>query len=245
MDPQTIETAPEISTVGPQATVSPPDILAMESQVAEVAPEISAMEPQALATAPAVGVTTAERIAELSDVVAKLNGEVASLRHRVEAILTFERLHDVVLSRYPTHPYRPPSSSRIEARDFMESADGVYFLEYAPSGAAFRWTGPGHFTRFTFFVDRSVPLRVRLNLFSLGRLSNSDPVSADIDGTVYLFTQTDKTDQLVAGPVPPRTGEGQTDVLLHVPVMFSPEGNSGDSRQLGIAITDIMLEPAT
>ena len=177
--------------------------------------------------------------------VAGLSHELASLRQRVETISTFERLRDVVLSQHTTQPYRAPSSSRIEARDFMELTDGLYFLEYAPSGVAYRWTGPGHFTRFRFNVDRSVPVRVQLNLFSLGKISSADVLTADIDGVVYPFRQTSNIDELVTDPVPPRPGERQTDVLLHVPVLFTPEGGSGDTRRLGVAVTGIVLEPAT
>jgi hypothetical protein len=242
--PNVAEMAPEILARNPQFFETASEVFTVDPRAAETSPDMSVTGQQAATTASAVAVTTAERITELSNVVAKLTGEVASLRQRLETISTFERLHDVVLSRYPTHPYSPPSSSRLEARDFMESTEGIYFLEYTHSGVAFRWTGPGHFTRFTFFVDRSVPVRVRLNLFSLGRISNNDPLSADIDGITYLFTQTDKTDQFVAGPVPPRTGERRTDVILHVPVLFSPEDKSGDSRQLGVAVTSITLEPA-
>lgn len=195
--------------------------------------------------APENAPTLAEQVAALSAVVAGLTREVAALRQRTETISTFERLRDVVLSRHATQPYRSPSSSRIEARDFMELTEGLYFLEYAPSGVAYRWTGPGHFTRFRFNVDRSVPVRVQLHLFSLGKISSADMLTADIDGVVYPFRPTDNIDELETDPVPPRPGERQTDVLLHVPVLFTPEGGSGDSRRLGIAVTGIVLEPAT
>lgn len=189
------------------------------------------------------GPTTFEQVAELSARVATLAGAVATLQQRVETISTFERLRDVVLARHQAHPCRPPSFASLEARDFMEAAEGIHFLEYGPGGTGFRWTGPGHFTRFTFFVDRSVPVRVRLSVLALGRLSEQDRLSADVDGVAYLFSRTANADVLVAGPVPPRPGDRQTDVLLHVPVLFSPESGSGDARRLGIAITGVALEP--
>ena len=186
----------------------------------------------------------ADEVTSLANRVAALETEVAFLRQRLETLTTFERLRDVVLSRYPSHPYKAPSSCRLEARDFMEAAEGIHFLEYDSSGTAYRWTGPGHFTRFTFVVDRSLPLQVRLTLYSPGRLSEVDTLSADIDGVVYPFSRTGKADIFVAGPVPPRAGDAQTDILLHVPVLFSPEQESGDTRRLGVAITCIALEPA-
>lgn len=185
-----------------------------------------------------------EPIAELSARVDRLSSEVATLRQRLETIITFERFRDVVLTRYVTHPYRLPASSRLEARDFIESVEGIHFLEYDSSGTAFRWTGPGHFTRFTFFVDRSLPTRVHLVLLLLGQLSDHDTLSADIDGVVYPFSRTEQAGEFVAGPVPPRAGDAQTDVLLHVPVLFSP-ASGGDTRRLGVAIVSIALEPAT
>lgn len=189
------------------------------------------------------GVTTAERIAELSTRVATLTAEIGSLRQQRQTISTFERLRGALRSHYETPLCKPPSISRLDAPDFSEAAEGIHFLEYTPSGVGFHWTGPDQVTRFTMFVDRSVPVMVRLSLFLTGRLSDTDVLTADIDGVVYPFSRTGRKGVLVAGPVAPRAGERKTDILLHVPVMFSPDSGSGDTRWLGVAITSIALEP--
>ncbi len=190
------------------------------------------------------GVTTVEQIAELSTRVAGMTAEIASLRQQRQTISPFERLRGAWRSHYGTPLCRPPSTTRLDAPDFMEAAEGIHFLEYEPSGIAFHWTGPGHASRFTVFVDRSVPVMVHLSLFMAGRLSDSDTMTAAIDGVSYPFSQSGRHGTLVAGPVAPRADEGKTDILLHVPVMFSPDDGSGDSRRLGVAITSIALEPA-
>ena len=189
-------------------------------------------------------VTTVEQFAELSNRVAGLAAEIGSLREQRQSMSTFERLRDALLRHYPTPPCKPPSVCRLEAQEFRGVAEGIYFLEHAPSGAAFHWTGPGHVTRFSLFVDRGVPVCVHLSLYLAGRLSESDTMSAEINGVRYPFTRSWKAGEFVAGPVPPRAGARQTDVHLHVPVVFSPDGGSGDNRRLGVAISSIALAPA-
>ncbi len=185
----------------------------------------------------------AGQYAELSARIARLTGEVAMLRQRLDTVTTFERFRDAVLTHRGSVPYQPPSSNLLDARDFMETVEGVYFLEYGPTGA-YRWTGPGNFTRFSFFVDRRVPVQVELHLMFLGRLAASDILSVDIEGVVYPFFRAGPGDGFVAGPVPPRAGVAPTDVVLHVPVVFAPGEGSGDTRRLGVAISSIALEPA-
>lgn len=126
-------------------------------------------------------VTTVEQFAELSNRVAGLAAEIGSLREQRQSMSTFERLRDALLRHYPTPPCKPPSVCRLEAQEFRGVAEGIYFLEHAPSGAAFHWTGPGHVTRFSLFVDRGVPVCVHLSLYLAGRLSESDTMSAEID----------------------------------------------------------------
>jgi len=219
----------ELATEPPPAAAEQPDAAA--EQLSALAARVGRLE------------TAAERIADLSARLDWLGGEVAALHLRLETIATFERFHDLVLTRHASQPYRPPAAGRLDARDFQETTEGVYSLEYDPNGVAFRWTGPGQFTRFSFFVDRSVPLRVHLTLLLPGRLTETDVMAADIDGVAYPFAPTGSDGTYVAGPVPPRAGGVQTDVLLHVPVLFTPEGG-GDNRRLGVAFTSIALEPA-
>ena len=109
-----------------------------------------------------------ERIDHLARDLARLTEEVTRLRHRLDTLTTLERYRDVTLSRFPTHSLNLPGLCRLDARDFLDLVDGVHSLEYTASGRAYRWTGPGHFTRFSFLVDRSMPLRVRISALPSG-----------------------------------------------------------------------------
>ena len=189
-------------------------------------------------------VADVEQLTELSTRVARLTAEIGSLRRQRQTASAFERFRGALLSHYATPPCTPPATCRLEAQNFTEAAEGIYFLEFAPSGTGFHWTGPDPVSRFTLFVDRSVPVQVRLSLFSRGRLSERDTMTAEIDGMSYPLAQTGQSGEFVAGPVPPRAGERHTEIALEVPVLFSPDAGSGDSRRLGVAITAIALEPA-
>jgi hypothetical protein len=185
----------------------------------------------------------AEQVADLAARVAQLTSDVAILTKRLETLVSFEEYRDVVLTRHSSQSYKLPSSSFLDVRDFMDCADGIYALEYTPAGEPFRWTGPGDRTRFSFFVDRSVEIRARVKIHSRGRLTDRDAVAVAIDGIVYRLSPAERADELVTGPVESRLGRSRTDMILHVPVMFTPDPPNEDRRRLGIAITGITLEP--
>ena len=188
---------------------------------------------------PAVG-------ASLPDLeVAVLAKEVRDLRRVVAALTELQRFQDVAVQRHALRPWISPTGARLDARDFVDSAEGIHFLEYSDTGAAYRWTGPGHFTRFRFQVSRKVPMLVRLNLFSRGQNSGSETLTIDVDGSVYILRPCGVPKELRAGPLPVRDGDGPTDVFLHVPTLFRPkERGEEDPRQLGVAVSGIVLEPA-
>jgi hypothetical protein len=176
--------------------------------------------------------------------VDELQAQLGALKQRLEAIAAFERLHDALLTRPYCELGDLQSHATLDARDFLDCVEGVHFLEYVASGVAFRWTGPGHFTRFRFRIDRQQDILVRLRVESRGRNGDSDPLTVDVDGSVYPLVQVENTSDFVAGPIPPRPEAGFTDVILHVPQLFSPEAASNDNRVLGIAVISITVEPA-
>jgi len=183
-------------------------------------------------------------VATLATQLAEVTAELAGLRRRLAVIEQVERYRDIVLNRHATQPWTPPSSFRIDARDFHSAAEGVYSLEYDNTGTAYRWTGPDHFTRFRFNVDRAVPLSVRFVLWWVGKNIDGTPLTVDVEGATYPLRPADDPHAYIAGPVPPRDGSEPTDVFLHVPVLHMPQDDgSSDNRRLGVAVTSISLEP--
>ncbi len=168
------------------------------------------------------------------------------LRGQLVALTEMERFRDVILRRHTPSVLPPPSSGSLDARDFAEQADGLHYLEYGPQGEAYRWTGPGHITRVRFNVDRSVPVMVTLRLVSLGSHTEQDRLAVEIDGATYPMRLTPEPGTVLeAGPVPPRAGVGPTELLFHVPVLFSPDGaDAADSRRLGVALRCVEIAPA-
>ncbi len=177
-----------------------------------------------------------------------LSAEVCDLRAQVTVLCELERFRDVILDRYVSHAAVFPSRRRLDARDFVDGVDGFHQLEYDSGGIAYRWTGPGHFTRVRFHVDRSVPVKILLTLASLGRHTEQNRITVDVDGTVYPMRRIGGEGVvLAAGPVAPRTDVTPTDLFFHVPATFSPatSGNINDVRVIGVAVTRIEVLPAS
>jgi hypothetical protein len=187
----------------------------------------------------------ADEVAFLHQKLAALHAEVEELRGKVTALCALERFRDVVLRRHEVTEYAQPKTGVLDARDFMDAADGVWFLEYNQAGIPYRWTGPGHFTRLRFHVDRTAPLRLRFHFISLGRNGAGDRLSVDIDNAVHVLSEDGSPLTLATRPVAPRAQSGPTDVFLHVPVLFSPsESGLNDMRTLGVALARVEVEPA-
>ena len=185
------------------------------------------------------------RIAILEAELRSLREDHNELRAKLVALAEVERFRDVILRRHAPATAPAPSSSRLEARDFAEQSDGLYYLEYGPRGEAYRWTGPGHTTRVRFNVDRSVPVMVTLRLVSLGSHTARDRITMDVDGVAYtLRVALAEGTVLEAGPLP-RAAPGPTELLFNIPVLFSPgSSDDHDARQLGIALQSIEIGPA-
>ena len=177
--------------------------------------------------------------------VATLEGEMRAMRAQVAALFELERFRDVVLVRHASYPAPPPPARRLDARDFVDAADGFHNLEYDGQGTAYRWTGPGHFTRARFHIDRSVPVAVALRLSSLGVHTDLDRITVDVDGTVYPMRRLGGQGiALGAGPVPPREEGGLTELFFHIPRLFSPSDTGfNDERKLGVAVLSIEVAP--
>lgn len=186
----------------------------------------------------------AEAVGKLMLELSDLKSQMLTLRRRVETIHTYLQCHDTIVNRYGVKSYNSSASTRLDARDFIESVEGVHSLEYEPDGIAFRWTGPGHFTRFTFDVERKLSWRVRFVFVSLGHLTDSDTLAMDVDGITYPISRIEESNEFVGGPIAPRAECNKTDILLHVPTLFCPhDSGNQDKRQLGVAIASVELEP--
>lgn len=188
----------------------------------------------------------ATRIATLEADLRSLREDHASLRAQFVALAELERFRDVILRRHAPALLPPLPRCKLEARDFAEQSDGLYYLEYGPRGEAYRWTGPGHTLRLLFNVDRSVPTLVAMRLVSMGSHTEQDSIGLEVDGVAYAMRMIPSAGTVLEwGPVPPRPALGATVLLFNIPVLFSPgTSDQRDARELGVALQSVEIGPA-
>jgi hypothetical protein len=177
--------------------------------------------------------------------IAVLEQEVARLRLAVDMIETLERYRDSILQRHPdSKALELARSVVLEAREFITNAAGFHYLEFAEDGTAFRWTGPEHQSRLIFWIDRSRPLRLKLETYSLGRVREGSRMFVEVDRQRLSATVKLNERMLTFGPIVGREAPGPTEVVIESPVVFCPaQDGSPDTRHLGIAITRVELSP--
>lgn len=188
----------------------------------------------------------ATSIAALAVELRSLRQDHESLRAQFVALAELERFRDVILQRHVPPSVRPPPRCALEARDFAERSDGLYYLEHGPGGEAYRWTGPGHALRILFNVDRSVPVLVTMRVVSMGSHTDQDSIGLEVDGIAYAMRTIPGEGTVLAwGPLPPLAAPRSTELLFNIPVLFSPgTAEDRDARELGVALQDIEIGPA-
>jgi len=185
-------------------------------------------------------------IAALEAELRGLRRDHESLRAQFVALAELERFRDVILQRHLPPSLPPPPRCTLEARDFAEHSNGLYYLEYGPRGEAYRWTGPGHALRILFNVGRSVPVLVTMRVVSMGSHTDQDSIGLEVDGIPYAMRAIPGEGTVLAwGPLPPLTAPRSTELLFNIPVLFSPgTAEDRDARELGVALQDIEIGPA-
>ena len=130
----------------------------------------------------------------------------------------------------------------VSAADYLLEADGFHSVEHSSAGRAFRWSAITGFLKFSFYVDRSVPLDLQFVFFSAVdpenfeqiRLTEGDreiPIAkAKSDGAVTF------TAVLLPTPVPV-----ETNLTITVPQVrqLGPE----DYRVAGVAFHKLSVAP--
>lgn len=175
-----------------------------------------------------------------------LEAAVARLQARLDALEVFERHRNAVLARYPAVEHAALARSvSIPASGFIDAGDGFYSLEHGADGRPFRWTGPTAEPHVTVWVDRSQPIQVEVAFAALGRSPVDAPLEVRVDGVAHPLRPVETGLRRLAGPIPPRAGAGATEIVLHAPILFSPQQEgSADTRVLGFAVHEIVVTPA-
>ncbi len=175
-----------------------------------------------------------------------LEASVARLQARLEALQALERHRNTVLARYPLVEHAGLADSvTLPASGLLDAGDGFYGLEQGTDGLPFRWTGPSAAPRLTVWVDRSRPIQVAVGFAALGRSALDAALEIGVDGVAYPLRPAESGLRRLAGPIPPRPGAGPTELVLHTPILFSPQRDGlPDPRTLGFAVHEITVTPA-
>ncbi len=186
-------------------------------------------------------------VAALRSQVTELRGELAKLAERVAL---YERILQIRDAAFPEAAASElgdaPLATRfeIEASQLLPVQDGFHALEWGPEGA-FRWTGPEPRVRFVAWIERRGPLRASLKLFHFGMPANQHDLALIVDGLRHPLKRGEGEKVLVSPLIPPRPGDGPTEILIEVAHMHSPQQlGHPDKRTLGIAFQRLVVEPA-
>lgn len=179
--------------------------------------------------------THEELVDGIVNLVTRYGFEVEMVKRRLAALEALERARDKILTRYTVgKEARLPVSVTIEAQEAL-STDGLHELEYEEGGSAFRWTGPGNFSRFVVWIDRSAEIIARLETCDGGDVRNPKELVMAVDGKAYRLRQDAFPNTYFSDPIPAHESPGPTEVVLHVPFLFRPSDNGEtDNRVLGI-----------
>src|ERR1700733_12839398 len=111
----------------------------------------------------------AHRGPELIDLIAEEIGELHEryddVSRQLKQLKMFQAFAERInLLQEKQSGRRLPTSARIEASHSLSSEDGFYHLEYEQNGRPYRWTGPSPEFAFRLYVDRTVPLKLELEI---------------------------------------------------------------------------------
>lgn len=178
--------------------------------------------------------------------IAALEAEVKRLSARLEALAAWEQARTPVLARHaeaPTPAPALPAEAALDAEELLSFGDGFHALERLADGTGCRWTAAS--ARAAFWVDRSRPLMVVVEIVGRGRTPDGVAPILEVEGLRLPLTREGAGRRHVAGPVPPRAASGATEIVLHAPAPFRPSDHGeADFRTLGLQVARIALGPA-
>ncbi|MFO0466022.1 MAG: hypothetical protein ACK5ZB_01850 [bacterium] len=136
-----------------------------------------------------------------------------------------------------------PERFVFDAATDLPEAWQFHAPEEGPEGM-FRWTGPAAEAALTIWISRRYPLRIWLELADFGHPANRDALSLIVDEDIYPLLRRGPGNNLIAGPILPRDGNGPTQLIIRVPHLHSPPPQGHRAPPLrGIAIKRLSLTP--
>lgn len=183
-----------------------------------------------------------ELVDSIVNIVTKYCFEVEMVKRRLATLEALERAKDKITQSYGiTNNVALPEAVTIEAKEAL-ATDGLHELEYEDGGPAFRWTGPGNFSRFVAWIDRSADITIRLETSGGGDPRNIRELVMAVDGKAYRLRQDTFPNTYYSERIPALDTRGPTELVLHVPFLFKPSDNGEpDNRILGLKFCRLEL----
>jgi hypothetical protein len=166
--------------------------------------------------------------------IAELRLQLRTVASSVAALASYQEISDQLqpTEQGGTTPALP-RSVRLDASQHLQLLDGFYALEYTESGQAYRWTGPSRRFRFAVWVDRTVPIDVRLHVIFPASLANIVNTRLFVDDVAHALFYNDSDKVFAATGVPPRAFYGLTIFEFEIASPYEDKIPS-DHRELGI-----------
>ena len=187
----------------------------------------------------------AELVDAIADEICDLHAHVDRIAEQLRLLPLYQSFSERMdlLEEAGVGQVQLPQRLTIEASHLFVTDHGFYTLEYDSSGRAYRWTGPRRDFYFVVYVDRSVPLRLELEIFRMvdRRLQSDIVLLADgVPMPLHLDTARDCIVGRAVLPVHSRTRA--TSLIFVVPCVL-PEPKGLDARHLGVAFRELRIRP--
>ena len=188
-----------------------------------------------------------ELIEAIADEIADLNAAVEHFSEQLKQLQLFQSFNEkLCLLQEVGSRHKFPGSARIDASQYLSPEEGFYALEYEQDGRPYRWTGPRPDFSFTVYVDRTVPLRLQLDVGYMVDPKVQADIAVVVDGAeVPLDMRPRKGGGGYSGEALIAPGENlrATNIVFVVPRVL-PAKAASDARSLGVAFRELRVGPA-
>jgi len=166
--------------------------------------------------------------------IADLRMQVAAIANSVSALASYQEIAEALHADESdaVHP-KLPGHVHIDASQHLQLLEGFYALEYTEAGMAYRWTGPSRRFRFAVWIDRTVPVDVRLQVLFPGNPANVMNSRLLVGNIEFMLTYNDLQNVFAAEGIPPRSFHGVTIFEFELAALVEDK-DPNDQRELGI-----------
>ncbi len=181
-------------------------------------------------------------INEISDQLGRLATRVNLVEGTIKSLQS-DRKPTTAVVNIPTEITHSNQSNDLRfTASQLAGSRNLLPMESSKEGVVYRWTGANPDITFSFPLDRSKALGMRVRLFALIKPEFSKQLRVLVDGHhVKHSFGLDGSLFVVNCVLPPSDKKTTTEVKIVLPATYSPMelGSSHDGRKMGVAINEI------